>query len=303
MEKQCCDKVKNNKLYDTCIKCIENLAGLAESVGYDREQWSQDAIEQIPTEEMEFYCIYLKKLNEIVLKVLTNYSIAETELTNLLNDIWYALHDIQAPVRSITNFSKIILDKHPDCDEKTLDYLHRIYDASENMRYMIDDMRDIMVLGRKKEESKNILDFQQIITDVKNNIHNVISEKNAIISIDTNNAPIFKSNILRWTRVFQNLIINSITYNKSDTPIIKIWFDNNNIFIQDNGMGIPEGKTETIFELFTRLSDRNEMSSGTGAGLFMCRKFLSMDGFTISVHKTDDSGSIFVISSKEQQIY
>ena len=57
---------------------------------------------------------------------------------------------------------------------------------------------------------------------------------------------------------------------------------------------------DAVFEMFTRLSDRQSMSEGTGAGLFMCRKFLNMDGFNIKIHQSDENGTTFVIFPTEQ---
>jgi signal transduction histidine kinase len=102
---------------------------------------------------------------------------------------------------------------------------------------------------------------------------------------------------LRWVRIFQNLISNGILYNNSDIPTVKIYYEGNNIYIEDNGIGIPEDKQKTIFELFMRLSDRSTMAVGTGAGLYMCKKFVQMDRADIRVHHSEiDKGTTFIIN-------
>lgn len=295
MRKECCKKVaKENVIIDICSECIKKLSDSIENViDYDKEIWLDETIKEIPTEKDKFFCIYMKKLHDIMENVLKNKNATEIELTNLLNDIRYALHDIQAPVRAVTNFSEMILDLEYD-DEQFEDYLNRIYSASIRITDMLNDIRDIMILGKKKSEVIKKINFEQIINDVKDNLNDIINDRNAIISINLDHAPSFRSNMLRWTRVFQNLILNAILYNKN-IPNIYIWFDSEKIYIKDNGIGIPVDKKEAVFELFTRLSDRQEMADGTGAGLFMCRKFLSMDGFCIDIFNTDDSGTTFVI--------
>lgn len=299
MEKQCCNKIENNSVIEVCRNCILNLSILAEKLGYDKEIWIKNAVGEI-REGDDFYCVSMQKLQDMVVSLSNKSNSAEVELTNLLNDIKDALHDIQAPVRSVRSFSEMLLEMAHECDDDTLDYLHKIHNASIRITDMLNDIKDIMILGKKKSEIIKIIDFQQIIKDVEDNLHDIITDRNAKIIINTKNMPIFRSNVLRWIRIFQNLVLNAIIYNVSDSPIINIWFEDNKIFIKDNGMGIPEEKIEIIFELFTRLSDRQEMAAGTGAGLFMCRKFLSMDGCLINVDNSDFSGTIFIISLPEK---
>lgn len=297
MKKECCNKIKNYNEEDAkiiCIDCVNNLKDLIGNLGIDKDIWLESTIEEIKTCD-KFYCIYSKKLNEIVYIVYKKADYFENEFTDLLNDIKYALHDIQAPIRSIRSFSEMILNSVNNKEEAE-DLLLRINSASVRVTDMLNDMKDIMILGKKKAENIRVIDFNQIIEDVKDNLHNIISKRNAKIFIDCKNSPKIRSNILRWTRIFQNLIINAILYNKSEKPTIKIWFEENKIFVQDNGIGIPKDKYDAVFEMFTRLSDRQNMADGTGAGLFMCRKFLNMDGYSINIYSSDENGTTFIIS-------
>jgi light-regulated signal transduction histidine kinase (bacteriophytochrome) len=74
--------------------------------------------------------------------------------------------------------------------------------------------------------------------------------------------------------VFQNLISNGFTYNRSQPPKVNIGAsrdgDHGIVRTRDNGIGIDPSMTLEIFRPFRRLHGRNEFS-GTGAGLPLAR--------------------------------
>jgi signal transduction histidine kinase len=174
--------------------------------------------------------------------------------------------------------------------------LQRVYKSSINVGEMLNDINDIMALGIRPSEKIEIIDFNDILDDAVLHLHGLIQEKNAQV-IYEGEFPVLMANRLRWVRIFQNLINNGILYNHSDIPIVKIYYEGNNVYIEDNGIGIPEKKQEAIFELFMRLSDRSTMAIGTGAGLYMCKRFTQMDRADIRVHHSElNKGTTFVIT-------
>ena len=78
-------------------------------------------------------------------------------------------------------------------------------------------------------------------------------------------------------QLIQNLISNSIKYNKTKNPVIHIrarelknaWI----ISLEDNGIGIEPQYFKTIFEPFERLHNKAEYE-GSGLGLSQCKKII-----------------------------
>ena len=92
-------------------------------------------------------------------------------------------------------------------------------------------------------------------------------------------------------RVFSNLLDNSVRHGLRVTSIrisTRIETDMLIIIYEDNGIGIPSGKKEKIFE---RGFGRN-----TGLGLFFIREILSITGISIRETGRDGEGAIFEIS-------
>ena len=87
-------------------------------------------------------------------------------------------------------------------------------------------------------------------------------------------------------RVFQNLVGNALKYRSENTPHVKIWADRTdrdwNIYVSDNGIGIPKEFSEQVFIIFKRLHTREEYP-GTGIGLAVCRRIVERHGGQIEI--------------------
>lgn len=93
---------------------------------------------------------------------------------------------------------------------------------------------------------------------------------------------------LAFQQVFYNVLINSIKYEGGIEKPIKIigqsLADRMMITIFDNGIGIPEGEEETIFDYQQRGSNAKDLNQrGQGLGLYVCRRILSRYGANIYV--------------------
>jgi len=90
-------------------------------------------------------------------------------------------------------------------------------------------------------------------------------------------------------RVFSNLIENAARHGKSVSQVVityQIRDDGLLVYVEDDGVGIPEPKKEEIFEY----------SAGRGGlGLFFVREILSITGMTIAETGTPGEGARFEI--------
>jgi PAS domain S-box-containing protein len=104
---------------------------------------------------------------------------------------------------------------------------------------------------------------------------------------------------IRLQQVFDNIIDNAIKHTDKDSRRIKVsselFPDRVSITVTDNGAGIAQNDLETIFEQFVSIPTEYS-TSGTGIGLYLCRKILTAHGGSIKAHsKGPGLGSTFVI--------
>ena len=99
--------------------------------------------------------------------------------------------------------------------------------------------------------------------------------------------------------IISNLIENARKYSSSDQPIEVLLEKQQHkaIFIvKDQGVGIPDSEKEKIFDKFYRVGNENTRSSkGTGLGLYIVKKIVSLYHYDISVRNNQPNGSIFEV--------
>jgi signal transduction histidine kinase len=69
----------------------------------------------------------------------------------------------------------------------------------------------------------------------------------------------------------------------------------NRFCISDNGIGIEEKYREKVFEIFTRLQNR-EQHSGSGIGLAICKKIVDRLGGDIHNQPNESGGTDFIFT-------
>jgi two-component system phosphate regulon sensor histidine kinase PhoR len=101
----------------------------------------------------------------------------------------------------------------------------------------------------------------------------------------------------RTRQVLLNLVDNAIKYSPSGGRIevaLAVVGDRLRFSVQDQGLGIPVGEQERIFDKFYRLDpDQRRGIGGTGLGLYICRELIrSMHG-SIWVESETGKGTTF----------
>ncbi len=108
--------------------------------------------------------------------------------------------------------------------------------------------------------------------------------------------PTIEVNEALFCTAVDNLIRNGLKYNDSDTKFVKIYSDENNICIQDNGRGITQEDFDHLRKPYIRKEGQTE--SGTGLGLNICDAILEEHGFNITCEK-NEIGTKMKIKTKQ----
>ena len=97
--------------------------------------------------------------------------------------------------------------------------------------------------------------------------------------------PTIEVNEALFCTAVDNLIRNGLKYNDSDTKFVKIYMEDGNLIIQDNGRGITQKDFIYLSQPYTRKEGQKE--SGTGLGLNICVAILEEHKFNVSCEKND----------------
>lgn len=221
---------------------------------------------------------------------------AELEAANqeLERFVYVASHDLQEPLRTISNYAGLLQDKYSaGLDATGNKYLGSLMRSAGRMRALINDLLEFSRLG-KNAEIKDV-DTSHVLQEVISLLDAVITE--TAVTITSTRLPVIKGNEVELKQLFQNLITNAIKFRKPDeAPIISITAEereNEYLFaFKDNGIGIEPEYKERIFIVFQRLHAKHEYP-GTGIGLATCQKIVTLHKGKIWVDSQLGTGSTF----------
>ncbi|VUD58879.1 Phytochrome-like protein cph1 [Thalassocella blandensis] len=220
----------------------------------------------------------------------------------LQNFAFVASHDLQEPLRKIRAFGARLQQTCSDeLGEKGVDYINRMFSASERMSVLIDDLLAFSRVFTQQKPYEEI-DLALLVDEVVDDLEIAINETEAQIDIDS--LPSISGDAGQMRRLFQNLISNALKFRHPDrNPHIQILCATttpedddayHTIRIKDNGIGFEQKFSEKIFTLFQRLHGRDEYG-GTGLGLAICRRIVERHGGSIRAESSLDHGAEFII--------
>lgn len=209
-------------------------------------------------------------------------------------------HDLQAPVRQIAMFARLIDE---DCRDqlsgKGQDFLDEIADAAERMRAMIQSLLRYMRVAAREPQLTPV-DLSDAVEAARRNLSSDIDAAHARLAIGP--LPTIDGDAELLCSLFQNLIENALKYSGDERPVITIAALPGSapcIAFADAGLGIPEAEREGAFQLFRRLS-RDRHRAGQGAGLALCRRIVELHGGTIDIDPACGEGLRFLIHFPER---
>ncbi|WP_130735000.1 ATP-binding protein [Flavobacterium sp. J27] len=208
---------------------------------------------------------------------------------------YIASHDLQEPLRTISNYIQIIEEDYGEkFDDQGREFLTIIDQASNRMKALVGGLLDHSRIGRDPYPSK--ISLSKILKDNLTDLQALISSQNATIDYPKELPEIYGyPNELR--QLFQNLITNAIKFTKPETtPHIQITckkIENYWQFaITDNGIGIDSKNYDKIFTIFKR-TENTINYDGYGIGLANCKKIVALHGGKIWVESKLGQGSTF----------
>lgn len=209
---------------------------------------------------------------------------------------YIASHDLQEPLRMVTNFTGMLKKKYEKKLDKTAqDYIEFASNSAQRMQELVEDLLEYSRITRSTQRYEAI-ECEQSFKYVLDALQEAIKESRAEITVE-DELPVIMGNPIRFSRLMQNLLANAIKYRKDGTPVkIRIRADDKKdawmFSVEDNGIGMKQEYCEKIFLPFKRLHGKDEYS-GTGIGLAVCKKIVESFGGSIWAKSEPGKGSTF----------
>ncbi len=228
-------------------------------------------------------------------------------------------HDMRAPLRAMHGFAQLLVR---DCGERISetgrDYLRRICTGAARMDKLIQDALNYGLVLRKELPLEPV-DVAGLLRGMLESYPNLQAPE-ADIRLE-GDFPLVLGNEAALTQCFSNLLGNAVKFVAPGTqPRVRVraeafagpaaggspsrpvpeprttnWV---RLWVEDNGVGIPDELQEQIFGMFQRLDGGYE---GTGIGLAIARKVVERMGGRVGVKSEAGQGSRFWVELRRAE--
>ncbi len=208
-------------------------------------------------------------------------------------------HDLKTPITSIKGYVEGLMDGVANTPEKQHKYLQTIYNKSNDMDRLINEL----TLYSKIDNDKIPYNFHKInVTEYFGDCVDEIGVDMESRGIELNYSNLVSPDTLviadpeQIKRVINNIVSNSVKYMDKAKKKIEIRIldeqDSIRVEIEDNGRGISARDLPNIFDRFYRTdSSRNSAQGGSGIGLSIVKKIIEDHGGYIWATSRDGEGT------------
>lgn len=216
-------------------------------------------------------------------------------------------HEFRTPMNGIMGFASLLKDK--ELRDKYLDdFINRIEESGNRFLNLIDEMMDISRLEAGEVELVfEKFDLKTFLEELKTEFMPEANAKGLMLVIKEDirhGKTICSTDKAVLKSVLKHILRNSIKY--SSQGIVELGYyrktEETEIYIRDQGIGIPSDKLESVFNSFERADPEDlEVREGIGLGLTIARKFVYMLGGQIWLESMEGKGTTVYVSIPDQQ--
>jgi signal transduction histidine kinase/CheY-like chemotaxis protein/HPt (histidine-containing phosphotransfer) domain-containing protein len=210
-------------------------------------------------------------------------------------------HEIRTPMNAIIGLSTLCL--HEPLSGKVRDYVSKTHGAGEHLLGIINDILDISKIEAGKLVVEDIFfELDEVIDGVANLGGMVAAGKalEVLIEVDAATPRRIRGDPLRLEQVLNNLVGNAIKFTESGQIVIGIAPTPTEagpglrFSVSDTGIGLDEAQLGRLFSAFTQAdASSTRKYGGTGLGLVISQRLVSLMGGRIEVSSVPGRGSCF----------
>jgi len=204
-------------------------------------------------------------------------------------------HDLRAPLRAISGFSRILMEDYlPDIPPEARRYLNKVNDNTKEMGQLIDDLLAFSRLSRRPIDKQEV-DPNALMEDVLEELTYLQEDRQIEIAVDE--LPPCQADRSLLRQVWSNLLSNALKYTRErEVAQIEVGAQEEAgevvYYVRDNGVGFDMAYADKLFGVFQRLH-RFEDYEGTGVGLAIVQRIVRRHGGRVWAEAAVDEGATF----------
>ncbi len=206
-------------------------------------------------------------------------------------------HELKTPI-AVAKLNLETLQKHKLDEGKQQKLIHATLQEANRLNTLTNNILVSSQLeGGGYKMLKEDLDFSSLTANCIQDFRTRFPERKLNSQIDEDID--IAGDALLLQILVNNLLDNAIKYAPKDSTIqILLYKKDNGIFlaVKDEGPGIADEEKKKVFERFYRIgSEQVRKTTGTGLGLYLCKKIALDHNADISVTNNHPAGSIFTV--------
>ncbi|MBZ5657387.1 MAG: PAS domain S-box protein [Acidobacteriia bacterium] len=204
-------------------------------------------------------------------------------------------HDLRAPLRHISGFSKILSEEYgSSLEPEAQHHLQRIQEGTRRMGLLVDDLLNLGRIGRH-EVRLQVTGLNSVVNEAVDDLKAECEGRQVEWKIDS--LPFVECDPALMKQVFQNLLSNAVKFTRPRSQaVIEVGQKDQEgtpvVFVRDNGVGFSMKYADKLFGVFQRLH-RPEDFEGTGVGLATVQRIVQKHGGRIWAEAELDKGATF----------
>lgn len=231
-------------------------------------------------------------------RLMSDLTEADRKKDEFLATLAHELRNPLAPIRNGLELMKVAAD-NADLVERARLMMKR---QVAQMAQLIDDLMDLSRISRGSIMlQRTRLDLGEAVQDALDLSRPLIDERGHAMQVELPVHPVYVlGDRTRLAQAMGNLLTNAAKYTPPGGTVRLTVAERDGavtITVRDNGIGIPTGMLDAVFEMFAQV-DRSlgKTGSGLGIGLSIARQLAEMHGGSIQASSEGlDKGSSFVI--------
>jgi signal transduction histidine kinase/ActR/RegA family two-component response regulator len=208
-------------------------------------------------------------------------------------------HELRTPLNAVIGFSEVLLDRmFGELNERQDEYLHDILNSGRHLLELLNEILDLSKVeaGRMELEPATFsvrpaLDYCISMVRERAALHGIV------LTLDLDpRLELINTDELRFKQVVLNLLSNAVKFTPDGGHVAVAARRRGSeveVTVTDDGIGIPAEDRERIFESFQQGRRGPSREEGTGLGLTLSRRIVSLLGGALWLESQVGAGSTF----------